>query len=64
VLDVVIGENFPAGRSIQIGVTSGAQTHTVFGRNEPFDTKTYSLEVREQSTPHRLDTEQKVSNNA
>ena len=35
VLDVVRGEDFPAGRSIQIGLTSGAQTHTVFGRNEP-----------------------------
>ena len=35
VLDVVRGEDFPAGRSIQLGLTSGAQTHTVFGRNEP-----------------------------
>jgi hypothetical protein len=35
VLDVVTGEDFPVGRSIQIGLTSGAQTHTVFGRNEP-----------------------------
>jgi phenylpropionate dioxygenase-like ring-hydroxylating dioxygenase large terminal subunit len=35
VLDVVTGEDFPAGRSIQIGLTSGAQSHTVFGRNEP-----------------------------
>jgi hypothetical protein len=35
VLDVVTGEDFPAGRTIQIGLTSGAQTHTVFGRNEP-----------------------------
>jgi phenylpropionate dioxygenase-like ring-hydroxylating dioxygenase large terminal subunit len=35
VLDVVTGEDFPAGRSIQIGLTSGAQAHTVFGRNEP-----------------------------
>src|SRR5262249_33257619 len=34
VLDVVTGEDFPAGRSIQIGLTSGAQTHTVYGRNE------------------------------
>ena len=34
-LDVVTGEDFPAGRTIQIGLTSGAQTHTVFGRNEP-----------------------------
>ena len=35
VLDVVTGEDFPPGRTIQIGLTSGAQTHTVFGRNEP-----------------------------
>jgi hypothetical protein len=35
VLDVVTGEDFPAGRSIQAGIQSGAQTHTVFGRNEP-----------------------------
>jgi phenylpropionate dioxygenase-like ring-hydroxylating dioxygenase large terminal subunit len=35
VLDVVKGEDLPAGRTIQIGLTSGAQTHTVFGRNEP-----------------------------
>jgi phenylpropionate dioxygenase-like ring-hydroxylating dioxygenase large terminal subunit len=35
VLDVVMGEDFPTGRSIQIGLTSGAQTHTVYGRNEP-----------------------------
>jgi phenylpropionate dioxygenase-like ring-hydroxylating dioxygenase large terminal subunit len=35
VLDVVTGEDFPAGRSIQIGLTSGAQSHLVYGRNEP-----------------------------
>ena len=35
VLDIVTGEDFPAGRSIQLGLTSGAQTHSVFGRNEP-----------------------------
>lgn len=35
VLDVVTGEDFPAGRTIQIGLTSGAQTHLVYGRNEP-----------------------------
>jgi hypothetical protein len=35
VLDVVTGEDFPAGRSIQLGIGSGAQSHTVFGRNEP-----------------------------
>ena len=35
VLDVVTGEDFPAGRAIQLGLTSGAQSHTEFGRNEP-----------------------------
>jgi phenylpropionate dioxygenase-like ring-hydroxylating dioxygenase large terminal subunit len=35
VLDVVTGEDFPTGRTMQIGFTSGAQTHTVYGRNEP-----------------------------
>jgi len=35
VLDVVTGEDFPAGRSMQIGLSSGAQTHLVYGRNEP-----------------------------
>ena len=35
ILNVVTGEDFPAGRSIQIGLSSGAQTHTVYGRNEP-----------------------------
>jgi phenylpropionate dioxygenase-like ring-hydroxylating dioxygenase large terminal subunit len=35
VLDVVTGEDFPAGRTIQAGLTSGAQTHVVYGRNEP-----------------------------
>jgi phenylpropionate dioxygenase-like ring-hydroxylating dioxygenase large terminal subunit len=35
VLDVVTSEDFPAGRTIQIGLTSGAQTHMVYGRNEP-----------------------------
>jgi len=35
VLDVVTGEDFPAGRTIQIGLTSGAQTQVVYGRNEP-----------------------------
>jgi phenylpropionate dioxygenase-like ring-hydroxylating dioxygenase large terminal subunit len=34
-LAVITGEDFPAGRTIQIGLTAGAQTHTVFGRNEP-----------------------------
>jgi hypothetical protein len=35
VLDVVTGEDFPTGRSIQLGLSSGAQTHVVYGRNEP-----------------------------
>jgi phenylpropionate dioxygenase-like ring-hydroxylating dioxygenase large terminal subunit len=35
VLDVVVGEDFLTGRSIQIGLTSGAQTQMVYGRNEP-----------------------------
>jgi len=35
VLDVVTGEDFPTGRTIQPGLTSGAQARTVFGRNEP-----------------------------
>ncbi len=35
ILDIVTGEDFPAGRTIQIGLTSGAQTQLVFGRNEP-----------------------------
>ncbi len=34
-LKVVMGEDFPAGRSMQIGFASGAQTSTIFGRNEP-----------------------------
>jgi phenylpropionate dioxygenase-like ring-hydroxylating dioxygenase large terminal subunit len=34
-MNVVLGEDFPAGRTMQIGFGSGAQTHTVFGRNEP-----------------------------
>ena len=32
---VVAGEDFPAGRTMQIGFTSGAQSHAVLGRNEP-----------------------------
>ena len=35
VLDVVTGEDFPTGRTIQVGLTSGAQDHLVYGRNEP-----------------------------
>jgi len=34
-MNVVLGEDFPAGRTMQIGFGSGAQSHTVFGRNEP-----------------------------
>ncbi|MEZ5816157.1 MAG: SRPBCC family protein [Hyphomicrobiaceae bacterium] len=34
-MNVVMGEDFPAGRSMQIGFGSGAQSHIVFGRNEP-----------------------------
>jgi hypothetical protein len=32
---VVTTEDFPAGRTMQIGFNSGAQTHIVYGRNEP-----------------------------
>jgi phenylpropionate dioxygenase-like ring-hydroxylating dioxygenase large terminal subunit len=35
VLDVVTGEDFPTGRTIQLGLSSGAQSHLVYGRNEP-----------------------------
>src|ERR1700759_1726174 len=35
VLDVVTGEDFPAGRTMQIGFLSVAQTPTVYARNEP-----------------------------
>jgi phenylpropionate dioxygenase-like ring-hydroxylating dioxygenase large terminal subunit len=35
VLDVVTGEDFPQGRAIQQGVASGAQSHVIYGRNEP-----------------------------
>jgi hypothetical protein len=35
VLDVVTGEDFPTGRTIQLGLSSGAQTQLVYGRNEP-----------------------------
>lgn len=34
-MTVVMGEDFPAGRTMQLGFSSGAQTHTVLGRNEP-----------------------------
>ncbi len=32
---VVTTEDFPAGRTMQLGFTSGAQSHIVYGRNEP-----------------------------
>ena len=32
---VVTTEDFPAGRTMQIGFASPAQTHVVYGRNEP-----------------------------
>ena len=35
VMKVVTTEDFPAGRTMQIGFGSGAQTHLVYGRNEP-----------------------------
>jgi phenylpropionate dioxygenase-like ring-hydroxylating dioxygenase large terminal subunit len=34
-MTVVMGEDFPAGRSMQIGFASGAQNTVVYGRNEP-----------------------------
>lgn len=34
-MQVVMGEDFPTGRSMQTGFGSGAQTHTILGRNEP-----------------------------
>ena len=34
-MKVVMTEDFPAGRSMQIGFGSGAQTHVVYGQNEP-----------------------------
>ncbi len=35
VMKVVTTEDFPAGRTMQIGFRSGAQSHVVYGRNEP-----------------------------
>ena len=35
VLKVVLTEDFPVGRSMQIGFGSGAQSQLVYGRNEP-----------------------------
>lgn len=34
-IKVVMNEDFPAGRSMQLGFDSGAQTHVVYGRVEP-----------------------------
>lgn len=35
VMKVVLTEDFPAGRSMQIGFASGAQNEIIYGRNEP-----------------------------
>ena len=35
VIKVVTTEDFPAGRTMQLGFGSGAQSHIVYGRNEP-----------------------------
>lgn len=35
VMKVVTGEDFPVGRTMQIGFNSGAQSRIVYGRNEP-----------------------------
>lgn len=35
VMKVVLNEDFPAGRTMQIGFSSGAQNAVVYGRNEP-----------------------------
>jgi phenylpropionate dioxygenase-like ring-hydroxylating dioxygenase large terminal subunit len=34
-VEVITTEDFPAGRTMQIGFGSGAQSHVVYGRNEP-----------------------------
>ena len=34
-MKVITTEDFPAGKSMQIGFGSGAQTHVIYGRNEP-----------------------------
>jgi phenylpropionate dioxygenase-like ring-hydroxylating dioxygenase large terminal subunit len=34
-IKVITSEDFPAGRSMQLGFGSGAQSHVVYGRNEP-----------------------------
>ena len=34
-LRFVLEEDFPTGESIQAGFLGGAQSHTVFGQNEP-----------------------------
>ena len=34
-IDVITTEDFPVSRTMQTGFGSGAQTHVVYGRNEP-----------------------------
>jgi len=34
-IKVITTEDFPAGRSMQLGFSSGAQSHVIYGRNEP-----------------------------
>jgi hypothetical protein len=34
-IKVITTEDFPAGRSMQLGFGSGAQSHVIYGRNEP-----------------------------
>jgi phenylpropionate dioxygenase-like ring-hydroxylating dioxygenase large terminal subunit len=34
-IKVITTEDFPAGRTMQLGFSSGAQSHVVYGRNEP-----------------------------
>jgi hypothetical protein len=34
-IKVITSEDFPAGRTMQLGFGSGAQSHVVYGRNEP-----------------------------
>jgi hypothetical protein len=34
-LKVITTEDFPASRTMQLGFGSGAQTHVIYGRNEP-----------------------------
>ena len=34
-IKVITTEDFPAGRTMQMGASSGAQSHVIYGRNEP-----------------------------